>query len=278
MIQEISNSSIDAIRSVAHFKNGQYASLDINKTIDFFSRYYIDAFEGLINIDENTVIADIGTGYGWLAIAWALRTPAKIIAIDMDAERLDAAREIAEIIGVADRIDWRAGSLGNLPLDDASVDIACCIEVVEHVYGDTGAIADLGRVSRDIVLVTTPNRLFPAIAHDTRLPFCHWLPVPLRILYAKAVRRQYTEIDNIFWSRRQLNQILSGYEYIDGFMHRRDYASYMEVYPYYLPYGSGKMVHRIGRMKGLYFALASRVKLLATHMLPNLASIYRISK
>lgn len=70
MIQEISDSRINAIRSVSHFKNGQYSSLDINKTIDFFSRYYIDALEDLTNIDENTVIADIGTGYGWLAIAW----------------------------------------------------------------------------------------------------------------------------------------------------------------------------------------------------------------
>lgn len=263
------------ILQVPHFKDGHYVSLDIEKTIDFFHRYYIQPIQAVSTVNSDTVVADVGAGYGWLAIAWVVHTPARVIAIDMDAERIEAGRRIAAILGVDDRIDWKVGSLGNLPIEANSIDVTCCIEVLEHVYGDEKAVTDLGRVSKDLILLTTPNKLFPVIAHDTRLPFAHWLPLKWRIAYAAAVKRQYNEIDNVFWSSSQLKKLLPEYRRLPGFMHFSNIGSYLKVFPYYLPYGKGYEISSISRPKRLYFSAAALIASRVPGIMPNLAGIYR---
>ena len=57
-------------------------------------------------------VADIGSGYGWLAIAMALDSEVRIIAVEPDGTRLTAARHIAQIVGVEERIEWREASIG----------------------------------------------------------------------------------------------------------------------------------------------------------------------
>ncbi|MBP7688249.1 MAG: peptide chain release factor N(5)-glutamine methyltransferase [Thermoflexales bacterium] len=57
-------------------------------------------------------IADIGTGCGGIAVTLAKHLPrAHVIATDLSAEAVDLARENAVRHGVADRIDFRVGSL-----------------------------------------------------------------------------------------------------------------------------------------------------------------------
>jgi hypothetical protein len=68
----------------------------------------------------------------------------------------------------------RSGSLG-----DRAARVAYCIEVIEHIGRSRLAIHDLGRICDEVLVITTSNLLFPIIAHDTRLPFCHWLPLGL---------------------------------------------------------------------------------------------------
>jgi release factor glutamine methyltransferase len=58
------------------------------------------------------LIADVGTGCGAIAVTLAKHLPrAKVIAIDLSTDALALARENAQRIGVADRIEFRAGSL-----------------------------------------------------------------------------------------------------------------------------------------------------------------------
>lgn len=58
------------------------------------------------------LIADVGTGCGAIAVTLAKHLPrAKVIATDLSAEALELAHENAQRIGVADRIDFRVGSL-----------------------------------------------------------------------------------------------------------------------------------------------------------------------
>ena len=55
---------------------------------------------------------DVGTGTGILAIAAAKLVPrVRIIACDTDAEAIRIARENASLNGVAERIDFQAGSI-----------------------------------------------------------------------------------------------------------------------------------------------------------------------
>ncbi len=67
-----------------------------------------------------------------------------------------------------------------LPFADGSFDVVHSSAVIEHVGGvdqQTRFLAELYRVARRAVFVTTPNRWFPVEFH-TVLPLLHWLPKP----------------------------------------------------------------------------------------------------
>jgi Methyltransferase domain len=266
---------LDAIRQVPHFASGAYRDLPIAETIEFYAKRYVDQLPKFRTIDAATVIADIGAGYGWLAMALALHTPARIIAAEMDVERLAAGRQIAGILGLADHITWVPEGLGAMSLADRSVDVAYCIEVLEHVYGDPKPLQDLARLSRDLLIVTTPNKWFPVIAHDTRLPFCHWLPVPLRQRYAAAFNRQDSENDNLFWSPPGLERQLAGFTPVSGFLHYKSLDDYVATYPFHLPYVGGGYQTRVGAAKLAFYRLAAQLGTSSRYVLPNLASVWR---
>lgn len=137
------------------------------------------------------------------------------------------------------------GALGALPLPDACADIVYCIEVVEHVRRDEGALRDLARISRDIVILTTPNLRFPVIAHDTELPFCHWLPPSWRVPYARMFKRTDREND------------------------------FLATFPFKLPYIGRGLVEHPGRLQGLYYRVAARLGGASRFVLPNLACCLR---
>jgi hypothetical protein len=198
-----------------------------------------------------------------------------VIAVDADAARLAAGQEIAGIMGIGDRIDWRHGKLGQLPLGDKEADVVYCIEVLEHVYRDENALPDLARVSADLVILTTPNLLFPIISHDTRLPFCHWLPIPARRMYAKLFGREKHEVDNLFWSPFSLNKHFVDFRPISPWLHYASYEKYLETFPFYLPYGTGHYVSGPGRAKDLYYRAVSKLGMFSHWIVPNLANVYR---
>jgi hypothetical protein len=69
---------------------------------------------------------------------------------------------------------------GPLPFADGSFDVVHSSAVIEHVGSrdqQREFLAELWRVSRRAVFVTTPNRWFPVEFH-TLVPLLHWLPAP----------------------------------------------------------------------------------------------------
>jgi ubiquinone/menaquinone biosynthesis C-methylase UbiE len=264
-----------AIRNIRHFRNGRYADIDIDQAVHFYLRRYVDQLASFIELEPDDVVADIGTGYGWLAIAFALKTRARVVAVDVDAERLRAAREIAGIIGVSERIDWRVGSLGRLPIEAGAAKAVYCIEVIEHMKRSRAAVRDLARICSDMLVITTPNLYFPVIAHDTQLPFCHWLPVKLRRAYAAMFGRSECENDNLFWSPRSLFRDLPEFELASRFLHYASRASYESTFPIYVPYVGGGLRRGDGRLKSMYYELAGRLGRYSVYVMPSLACALR---
>jgi len=271
----ISESVANAIANVPYFDQSMYASLDIARTLKFYNDRYVKQLADFTDVTEDTTIMDVGAGYGWLAITFAIMTPAKVIAIDIDEPRLMAAKKIAEILGLEGRIDWRVGGLGSLPAEPGEADVTYCVEVLEHVYRSEDALRDLVRVSGELLVVTTPNLWFPVIAHDTQLPFCHWLPIPVRLKYAKAFDRHRGEVDNLFWSPASLGKELSEYRVTSTFLHYASYDNFKETFPFYLPYGTPTEVRSLGKAKELYYNVASRLGSWSRFVLPSLACVYR---
>ncbi|MGJ7914571.1 class I SAM-dependent methyltransferase [Massilia sp. LXY-6] len=264
----MSNEQMEAIRRVDHFARSEYRQLDLNQVLDEYMGDFVEPLLRLAGLPGE--VADVGAGYGWLALAFALRTEAKITAIEYDGARLEAARQIAGILGVAHRIEWVQASIAGLPLPERSMDAVYCIEVIEHTGVRADFVAQLCRISRDVLVITTPNKLFPVINHDTALPFCHWLPLWVRDLYASAFGRGGRQDNNLFWSPRRLFGSAAGFRRVSRFMQFASYADYRE-----LRLAGGRRLTPARRCMGAYFALASLLGRWSVYVLPNLASTFR---
>ena len=269
----LSEATQAAIRDVPYFRDTHYASLDVTATLDYFKRAFVDQIR-IRPLTASHVLTDVGTGFGWLAMALATFTPAKVIAIEYEPVRLEAARRIADLLGLEGRIDWRVGSLQDTSLGDRESDVTFCIEVLEHVRRDPAAFAELARITRRDLVFTTPNGAFPVIAHDTRLPFCHWLPMPMRDVYARAFGRSAMQEGNRFWRPGDLRKHLTGFKRVSGFLNFASVEDYFRLYPFYLPYGSGSWRRAPSPTRKAYFGLVSRFGRATPYFLPSLAGIF----
>ena len=147
--------------------------------------------------------------------------------------------------------------------------------MLEHVQRARNTVEDLARLPRDLLIITTPNLWFPVIAHDTRLPFCHWLPLRLRQPYAKVFGRSDAENDNLFWSTRGLERSLGGYRPVSGFLHYAKLDDYVATYPFHLPYVGGGRQSRAGALKLAYYKVAAKLGPASRYVMPNLAMVWR---
>ena len=266
----VSDEATARIRQVDHFRNSEYRALDLNALV---GSYVHDFVEPLLRVQpEPAVVADIGAGYGWLAIAFALRTNARVIVVEYGEARLEAARQIAMILGVADRMEWINASIASLPIPDRAVDAVYCIEVIEHTGVDPAFVRELARIARDVLVITTPNKLFPVIGHDTALPFCHWLPLPARDVYARLFGRGRMQDNNLFWTPGQLFAALPDFDRTSSFLHFEDYARYRQARAH-----TAERRGLLGICKRIYFKAVAALGKYCIYAVPNIAATYRRS-
>jgi len=156
--QWISKEQAAAIRRIDHFCNSEYQHLDLDALVDEYMRNFVAP---LLALNGHTrSVADIGAGYGWLAFAFALGTDFDVTMMEYDASRAHAARQIAAILGIEHRIRWLVGSIAAIPLADREIDAVYCVEVIEHTGVERAYVAELCRISKDVLVITSPNKLF----------------------------------------------------------------------------------------------------------------------
>lgn len=86
-------------------------------------------------------------------------------------------------------LTFRRADGRSLPFADDSFDVVHSSAVLEHVGGTENQVkfvAELTRVARRVVFLTTPNRWYPVEFH-TVLPLIHWLPKPAFRFLLRAV-------------------------------------------------------------------------------------------
>jgi SAM-dependent methyltransferase len=270
----LSNEQKRLVQADLHFGRSAQRNVDPEALLRYYKRAFVDVIHGFRSDRTIGTIADIGSGYGWLSFAVACATDCRIIAVDNDQGRQQAAQRIAGILGISQRIEWRLGSLGRLPLGDKEADAVFCIEVIEHAAVDPAIMRDLGRVTSDLLIVTSPNKLFPVINHDTRLPFCHWLNNGARDRYAALFSRSDLQDGNQFWRPGQMISELQDFDRVSRFLHFPSYREYQAV-----RLSSAEASPDVGfpwrQIRDAYFRCAATAGKRSIYLLPNIASTFR---
>jgi SAM-dependent methyltransferase len=81
----------------------------------------IEIMLGLAEVDPTDVIYDIGCGDGRIVIMAAQNFGARGVGIDIDPDLIAQSREIAEKVGVSDRVEFRLGDATTMDLSEATV-------------------------------------------------------------------------------------------------------------------------------------------------------------
>jgi len=118
------------------------------------SRYHMKRMK-LVTSILNSVVSgdrflDAGCGTGeYLSVATELGTEA--VGIDISMNYLDRAGTMCK------RALLAQADVGKLPFRDCCFEITLCSEVIEHLSSVDSALAELFRVTRRVLIITTPN-------------------------------------------------------------------------------------------------------------------------
>ena len=99
-------------------------------------------------------VLDVGCGEGVLTVEWAERLgDRRVVGIDLDDPKLRAEWERR----TRPNLEFRVEEATSLSFADDEFELACAIEVLEHVPDPGATVAEMARVASDWVLVSVPR-------------------------------------------------------------------------------------------------------------------------
>jgi 2-polyprenyl-3-methyl-5-hydroxy-6-metoxy-1,4-benzoquinol methylase len=116
--------------------------------------------EELFRRAEPQSLLDVGCGEGVLVQRWALGLPGKrVVGIDLEEESIQAgwARHQAPNLEYRTMPAGRADRVEDLPFAADEFDLACAIEVLEHVPDPEHTLAEMARCAERHLLVSVPR-------------------------------------------------------------------------------------------------------------------------
>jgi 2-polyprenyl-3-methyl-5-hydroxy-6-metoxy-1,4-benzoquinol methylase len=123
-----------------------------------FARSLMRAFErnvdDLLFSTQPASVLDVGCGEGVLTHRWAMSlAPARVVGIDLDDPLLAAEWATRP----APNLTYLAQRAEALPFSAGEFDLACAIEVLEHVPDPDHTLAEMARCAARHVLVSVPR-------------------------------------------------------------------------------------------------------------------------
>ncbi len=109
---------------------------------------------GFIGRIQDRTILDVGTGTGRAALLMA-RAGARVTGVDASEQMLSVARQRAADEGAA--VVFRVGDAHALDFPDRAFDVAISLRTLMHTPGWRDCIAELCRVSSQLVIVDYPS-------------------------------------------------------------------------------------------------------------------------
>jgi ubiquinone/menaquinone biosynthesis C-methylase UbiE len=112
----------------------------------YYDERVIERMAEVSGVGENSEVADVGTGTGFVAAGIAPRVK-RVVGVDNAPEMLTVARENLTAVGVSN-VDLASGEAERLPLEDGSVDAAFANMVLHHAEHPTAMLREMARVVR----------------------------------------------------------------------------------------------------------------------------------
>lgn len=273
---KLTEKQISDISSIEHLTKTEYFDLDFQKTLQYIIKRYIIPITPLIDI-SNSSLVDCGSGYGWLAFGYLLSGGKHATLCDIDEPRLEAAKEISKILGVFERCSFVSGPMESLVFRKNEFDIFACIETLEHVgEANIDTCIDLiANSTKEIAILTTPNKFFPLVLHDNKVPLSHWLPSKNRNFYTNlfGIKNKH---HNDFVSPLRLTPIRKKFKPFSKTLTFSSYSEWKNSYPFYSPYNSSNRWKEKPPfiLKVLYFSLTFLFGIMAYYFYPNLCRVW----
>jgi SAM-dependent methyltransferase len=137
---------------------------------------------------------DVGCGEGVLVQRWARRLgDGRVVGVDLEEDSIQAGWAAHQ----APNLEYRVMEGPELPFADDEFDLACAIEVLEHLPDPAHALAEMARCARHNLLVSVP-----------REPLWRALNMA-RGAYWPALGNTPGHLNH--WSKRSFVALLSGY-------------------------------------------------------------------
>jgi 2-polyprenyl-3-methyl-5-hydroxy-6-metoxy-1,4-benzoquinol methylase len=113
-----------------------------------------DRLDELFALAAPRSLLDVGCGEGVLVHRWATRMPAgRVVGVDLEEESLQAGWARHQ----APNLSYRVLDGEELPFADGEFDLACAIEVLEHVPDPDRTLAEMARCASGHLLVSVPR-------------------------------------------------------------------------------------------------------------------------
>lgn len=128
--------------------------------LEEWQKSYIRRLDSAIPISDDDVVADIGTGSGYMAIELAKRGNV-VLACDLNLKGLVRLKKISEGLNLTKRLLLFACSAEELPIKTNSVSIFTLNAVLEHLPNEEAAIKEIERACKKEAygFITVPLKL-----------------------------------------------------------------------------------------------------------------------
>jgi len=162
----------------------------VRRMMTSFERTAVELFD----LAAPDSVLDVGCGEGVLVQRWARRRPAsRFVGIDLEEPSIQAGWAQR----TAPNLEYRVMKAENLPFEENEFDMACAIEVLEHVPDPEHTLAEMARCAEHRLLVSVP-----------REPLWRMLNMA-RGAYLKDLGNTPGHLNH--WSKRSFVKLLSRY-------------------------------------------------------------------